>query len=165
MQKAETIKQFLKERKQFLREQLGKYGLGRELTKLNKDVYYYSQYVNEYKSLLQNPEKLERKAIELLAKTSVFRDFLRKHSFLASIFRVPTDPTSVAFQANLAGLQTSAQVSQLVQQQFGTAGPNPIEAMQQNIHQAQNQLQQLKEKIMNLGGDDNGEIPGFNRNN
>jgi hypothetical protein len=164
LQKAETIKQFLKERKQFLREQLGKYGLGRELTKLNKDVYYYSQYVNEYKSLLQNPEKLERKAIELLTKTSVFQDFLRKHSFLASIFRISNDPGSAAYQANLAGLQTNIQVTQLIQQQFGTPGPNPGQAMQQNIQQAQTQLQQMKEKIRNLGGNENGDIPGFKVN-
>lgn len=165
LQQAETIKQFLKERKQFLREQLGKYGLGRELKKLNKDVYYYSQYVKEYKTILQTPEKLERKAIELLSKTSVFQDFLRKHSFLASIFRIPNDPGSAAYQSNLAGLQTNAQVSQIVQQQFGTTGPNPAQIMQQNIQQAQSQLQQLKEKIKNLGGDDNGEIPGFKPNN
>src|SRR5688572_3590881 len=68
LQKAEDIKQFLKERRQYLKEQLNKLGFAKELKKLNKEVYYYSQQVAEYKEILQDPKKIERKAIDLLSK-------------------------------------------------------------------------------------------------
>lgn len=164
MQKAETIRRFLKERKQFLQEQLGRYGLGQKLQRLNKDVHFYSQYINEYKFILQDPHKLERKAIELLSKTSIFQDFLRKHSFLASIFHVPGDPGRPAFQTNMAGLQTRAQVNQTIQQQFATSGQALPQAIQQNIQQAQNQVRQLKDKITNLTGGQDNELPNFKSN-
>ncbi|MEJ0105445.1 MAG: DUF5320 domain-containing protein [Bacteroidota bacterium] len=49
LQKAEEVKQFLKQQKQFLKEQLGKFGFDKQLKKLNKDAYYYGQQVAEYK--------------------------------------------------------------------------------------------------------------------
>jgi hypothetical protein len=145
--KAEIIKHFIAERRNLLRKQLSQYGFARELRNLNKDIYYYSQVVTEYKSLLQQPEKLERKAIDFFAKTKVFQDFLKTHSLLFSLFSLPEDPSGVAYQANLAGLQTRTQVNQLVQQQFTGVAGNPSSMMQQQIQQAQQHLQQLKDKI------------------
>ncbi|MEI9942908.1 MAG: hypothetical protein WDN26_01685 [Chitinophagaceae bacterium] len=86
-QKAEDIKKFLKERRQYLKEQLQQLGFAKELKKLNKQVYYYSEQLNEYKTLLKDHKKAERKAIELLSKTKIFKDFMRKNSQLASLFR------------------------------------------------------------------------------
>ena len=88
LQKAEDIKQFLKERKQYLKEQLSKFGFSKELKKINKQVYYYAQQLNEYKEILKYPKKTEKKVLELLAKTKLFRDFMRKNSMLASLFRM-----------------------------------------------------------------------------
>jgi hypothetical protein len=45
LQNTEEIKKFLKERKQFLKEQLSKFGFAKELKKLNKQVYYYAQQI------------------------------------------------------------------------------------------------------------------------
>ena len=49
LQKAESIKSFIRERKQLLKEQLDNLGFAKELKKLNKQAYYYSQQVSEYK--------------------------------------------------------------------------------------------------------------------
>ena len=35
-----------------LKEQLEKYGMAKDLKKLNKEVYYYQQQINEYKDLI-----------------------------------------------------------------------------------------------------------------
>ncbi|MBK9381707.1 MAG: hypothetical protein IPN39_10295 [Chitinophagaceae bacterium] len=167
LQKAEDIKQFLKERKQYLKEQLSKFGFTKELKKINKQVYYYAQQLNEYKEILKYPKKTEKKVLELLAKTKLFRDFMRKNSMLASLFRMPGDPNDPAYVASLAGLQTRAQVNSLIQTQIAAGGPNAQAQFQQNLQAAQSQLNELKDKILKAGGgSSNAEMPeGFKPNN
>jgi hypothetical protein len=124
LRKAEDIKKLLKERKQYLKEQLEKFGLAKQLKKVNKTVYYYAQQVNEYKEILKDPKKAEKKALELLSKTKFFQDFMKKNSMLASQFRMPGDPNDPNYTASLAGLQTRTQVTALIQQQIASGGPN-----------------------------------------
>jgi len=167
LQKAEDIKQFLKERKQYLKEQLSKFGFAKELKKINKQVYYYAQQLNEYKEILKNPKKAEQKVLELLSKTKLFKDFMRKNSMLASLFRIPGDPNDPSYVASLAGLQTRAQVTNLIQQQIQSGGLNGMQQFQQNMQAAQAQLNELKDKILKSGGgSSNAEMPeGFKPNN
>jgi len=166
LQKAEDLKQFLKERRQFLKEQLSKFGFAKELKKVNKQVYYYSQQLNEYKAILNDPKKIERKAIELLSKTKLFKDFMQKNSMLASLFRMPGDPNDPNYMASLAGLQTRASVQQLIQNQLAAGGPNAQQQLQANLQQAQSQLQQLKDKVIKAGGgSSDAELPDFKPNN
>lgn len=166
-QQAEEIKKFLKEQKQFLKDQLEKFGLVKQLKKLNKQVYYYAEQVNEYKAILQDHKKAERKAIELLSKTKLFKDFMRKNSMLASLFRLPGDPNDPLTQASLAGLQTRAQVNNLIQQQIASGGPNAQAQFSQNMQAAQSQLNQLKNKISQQGKGSSDDImpEGFKPNN
>jgi hypothetical protein len=172
LQKAEDLKQFLKERRQFLKEQLSKFGFVKEFKQLNKQVYYYSQQLNEYKEILNDPKKIERKAIELLSKTKLFKDFMQKNSMLASLFRMPGDPNDPNYMASLAGLQTRASVQQTLISRFGTAAFSPPVGgagggqLQANLQQAQSQLQQLKDKVIKAGGgSSNAELPDFKPNN
>jgi hypothetical protein len=166
-QQAEEIKKFLKERKQFLKDQLSKFGFAKQLRKLNKQVYYYSQQVNEYKEILKDHRKAERKALELLSKTKLFQDFMRKNSMLASLFRFPDDPNDPATQINLAGLQTRAQVNNIIQQQIATGGPNAMSQFRQNLQDAQRSLNEYKSKVLQRGGSSSTEeMPdGFKPNN
>jgi hypothetical protein len=157
LQKAETIKQFLKERKELLQQSLEKFGLVRELKQINKQVYYYAQQLNEYKAILKDPKKIERKALELLSKTKLWQEFFRKNSMLASLFRLPGgDPNDPANMASLAGLQTRAQVNSIIQTQLTAGGPNAQQQLQQNVQAAQAQLNQLKNKVLQMGG---GSLP------
>ncbi len=164
--KAEEIKQFLKQRRQYLRQQLENTGLAKELKAFNKEVYYYSAQVNEYKQVLKDHKKAEKKALELLSKTQLFKDFMKKNSLLASLFRLPGDPNDPQFQASLAGLQTRSQVNNLVQQQISTGGPNAQAQFSQNMQQAQSQLNALKDKLGKFGSSDELDMPdGFKPNN
>jgi hypothetical protein len=166
LQKAENIKQFLKERRQYLKDQLNKFGFAKEFKRINKNVYYYSQQLQEYKAILKDPEKIERKAIELLTKSKLFKDFMKKNSVLASLFRMPGDPNDPSYQTSLGGLQTRTQVNSLIQNQIAAGGPNAQQSFQQNIQQAQSQIQQLKDKINKLGGgSSDAELPDFKPNN
>lgn len=166
-QKAEEIKKFLKERRQYLKDQLGNLGFAKELKKVNKQAYYYSQQINEYKSVFKDHKKAEKKALELLSKTKLFKDFLHKNSELASLFRLPGNPDDPVTQASLAGLQTRSQVNGLIQQRLAAGGQGAQAQFQQNIQQAQGQLNQLKNKLTQLGGGGSDlEMPeGFKPNN
>jgi hypothetical protein len=84
---AAEIKRQLKERQQYLKEHLQKFGLAKEFRKFQKDVYYYRAQVDEYKRLLDDPSKLEAKLLQFANKIPAFKDFFAKHSMLASMFR------------------------------------------------------------------------------
>jgi len=166
-QKAEDAGKFLKQQKDLLKEELQKLGLSKQLKRINKDVYYYSEQVKEYKALVNDKRKVERKAIELLSKTKLFQEFMKKNSALASLFRMPVDdPNDPAYLQSLSGLQTRSQVNQLIQQQIATGGPNALQDVKNNIAQAQNQLQQLKDKMMTKAGSGSSddELPRFRPN-
>ncbi|MBN8786471.1 MAG: hypothetical protein J0I84_05225 [Terrimonas sp.] len=166
--KAELVKKFLKERKQTLGSQLQNLGLLKELKQLNKQVYYYQAQINEYKEILKDHKKIERKAIELLSQTKLFKDFMQKNSQLASLFRLPgnnpTDPA--ALNASLAGLQTRAQVNNLLQQQL--SAPGAMYQFRSNMQDAQSQITNLRNRIGNqvgnTGGSDIDMPEGFKPN-
>lgn len=164
-QQAEEIKSFIKERKEQLKARLEKLGMVKELKKLNKQVYYYAAQLKEYKEIYKDPKKIEKKALELLSTTKVWKEFFRKNSMLASLFRIP-DPDAPVDMTALAGLQTRAQVNNLIQQQIAAGGPNAQQQLQQNLQAAQSQLSELKNKIIKAGGSNsNDELPDFKPNN
>jgi hypothetical protein len=167
LQQAEDIKDFIRQRRELLQQELEQLGLVKELKKFNKEVYYYSEQLKEYKEIIRDPNKIEKKAIELLSQTKVFQDFMRRNSMLASLFRLPGDPNDPALMASLSGLQTRTQVNSFIQQQVATGGPNAQSQLQQNIQQGQSQMQQLKNKLMQLGGGSSDDImpQGFKPNN
>ena len=89
LQKAGEIKKYLRERKDYLRQQLEKYGMVKELRKIEKATYYYGEYIKEYKEILSDKKKLERKAMALLYSTPIFKKFVSENSLLASLFKLP----------------------------------------------------------------------------
>src|SRR4029079_12966301 len=86
----------------------------------------------------------------LLSKTKVFRDFMRRNSMLALLFRLPDD-NDPPYIATLAGLQTRVQVNNLIRQQIAPCGLNARVQFQQSIQQEQSQMQLLKNKLIQFG--------------
>ena len=80
MQQAEEIKNYIKQRKELLKEQLGKFGMLKDMKNLNKEAYYYQQQLAEYKNLLKDPKKIEQKALDVLKKLPAFTSFMQKNS-------------------------------------------------------------------------------------
>lgn len=163
---AEHIKDYLKQRRSILEEQLQHYGLAKEVRRLKKQVYYYQAQVEAYKTLIEDPSQAEAKALALLQKSSLFRDFFNKHSQLAGLFALPAN-TSGNSMINTAGLQTREGVQQLLEQRFG-AGTDIRQVMQQQVQGAQSQLSRLKEKVNAVstlaGGGQEREMPDFKPN-
>jgi hypothetical protein len=164
LQKAEEIKKYLRERKQQLKEQFGKVAIGKELKKLDKVTYYYNEYVKEYKDILKDRKRLEQKAMALLYSTPMFKKFAEKNSMLASLFRLPTNPSAnINTTSLLAGIQTRVSVQQIMQTNVATGGPNAMNQVRQQIQAGQAELGILKDKILKYGSAD-AEIPSFKPN-
>jgi hypothetical protein len=152
---AEQVKQFIKERKEQIKQALQRYnklpnGIGKELQQYNKQAYYYAAQVREYKALLNDPAKMERKALQLLNKLPAFQQFMQQNGQLARLFS-GADLASMNGTTAPAGLQTRASVQALIQQRAGAGG---FQQIKDNVQQAKNQLQQLKSKLSASGSID-----------
>jgi hypothetical protein len=127
LQKAQVMKDFLRQQQSNLKEQLQQFGFVRELKKFNKDVYYYGQQINEYREALKDSKKLERKAVELLSRTTIFQEFMQRNSMLAALFRTSSaNQNEPGIVENLVGLQTRTQVNQSIQTLVGPGGQQAI---------------------------------------
>ncbi|OQP63459.1 hypothetical protein A3860_24255 [Niastella vici] len=168
-QQTEQVKAFIQQRKQQIKESLSKYsnlpkGITNEFDGYKKEAYYYQAQLKEYKEILNEPDRMIQKGLSLLNKLPAFTQFMKQHSELASLFRLPDNYGS---PQSLAGLQTRAQVQQQIQNQLASGGPNAQQYLQQNLQAAQSQLNTLKDKLNKLGGSGGGDMdmPDFKPNN
>jgi hypothetical protein len=169
LKQSEEVKAFIQQRKQLIKDQLSQYtnlpgGVTSCVTDFNKQAYYYSAQVKEYRAMLNDPDRMVKKGLSLLSKLPAFTQFMKQHSELAGLFRLPDNYGS---PSSLAGLQTRAQVQQQIQTQLAAAGTGGQQYLQQNLQAAQSQLNSLKEKLLksaNEGGTGEADIPGFKPN-
>jgi len=164
--KTEAIQQFIKERKKQLIEQAFQYiGRSKYFTKINKEAYYYTETLKNYRELFADSKKSEETAMTILKRIPAFQKFVQKNSMLASLFGQSGESGTMA---NIAGLQTRTSVQNLIQDRIASGGPNAQEAFRQNIQQAQGELTKLKEKLLNsvseVGGSSGGQLPDFKPN-
>lgn len=150
LQNAGNIKQQLKQRKDFLKQQLQNTPLAKQLQGMQQQVYYYQQQLNEYKELLNNPDKLVQRLMGYVRELPAFKNFFQQNSILSQLFAVPAN---YGTPQSLVGLQTNASVNSMLSQRLGVATPPnggmPAQ-LQAPLQQANNQLQQLKQKVKNL---------------
>ncbi|HEU4470716.1 MAG TPA: hypothetical protein VFR58_06525, partial [Flavisolibacter sp.] len=163
---SEQVRKQVAARTRQLKEQLSSLDMVKELKSLQKQAYYYSAQLKEYKSLWEDPSKLEAKLLEAVQRLPQFKSFFAKHSQLGSLFALPGGGD--VSPASLAGLQTRASVSQALQDRFGNSSAVRA-ALQQNLQAAQGQLSALKQKAQSLsqgslGSASEGELPSFKPN-
>lgn len=136
--------------------------LAKPYSSINQGLYYYSQRVQQYKDMLNRPDRLEKKALAQLTTLPAFRDFMKNNSQLSGLFKIPGGENGP--QA-LAGLQTHEQVAQQVQGQVSASGAAGMDALQSKLQSAQSQLNSYKSKISQLGaGATPADIPDFRPN-
>lgn len=165
-----VVQKYLKQRKLFLKEQLGKYGLPRELKKINKEIYYYTEKLNEYKSILNDPKKLKLAAFRSLNKIPSFREFFEKNSFIGSVFDSQQFSsfanTGTSAIPDISGLQSRSQVEQIVNSNLLSSASSGSsinqDVLSQRLSSIKDELNQLKNK--NSSWDENAEMPDFKPN-
>lgn len=161
--KSEALQQFIKERKKQLIDQSIQYiGKSKYLAKINKEAYYYAETLKNYKELFADSKKAEETVKTILNKIPAFQQFMQKNSLLASLFSVPENYAS---EAAIAGVQTRASVQNLIQGRIASGGPNAQQQISSSLQQAQSQLSQLKNKLLNPAfGNGGGSLPDFKPN-
>jgi hypothetical protein len=153
LQNAESVKQFIRERRQQIKDALSRYtnlpsSIKNSFGEYNKQAYYYFAQVNEYKEVLKDPDKLEQKALSLINQSPAFQEFMKSHSELAGLLSLPVNYSD---PQGLVGLQTRDQVQQMITSQMG-GGANAGQQFGQQVQAAEQQLNVLKEKLGKLGG-------------
>jgi hypothetical protein len=162
---SEALEQFIKERKKILLDQCVQYiGKSKYLRKINAESYYYVETLRNYKTLFSDSKKAEQTALTILNKIPAFTKFTQENLMLASLFGSPSS-NGGGTVASLAGLQTRASVTALIQNQIAAGGSGAREIIQKNIQQAQGELNKLKDKVLKAGGNSGDmEIPDFKPN-
>jgi hypothetical protein len=158
--KADAIKKYLRERKELLKQQLQRIGLGKRIKQLDKSVYYYSEYVREFKEVVKHPKRIEEKAMSLLRKSAVYKRFMAKNSLLASLFKLPGNADGTSIAPSLAGLQTRQTVSAMIASRVDNSRSNAIQAVQRQVMDGVQQLNVMKDKIIQYNGGSE-EMPSF----
>lgn len=164
----EVIRKFIQERKQFLKQQFGRLGMLKELKGFQKQAYYYSQQLSDIKAIWQDPSKLEKRLLEWAMNSEKFKEFFRQNSQLAALFPLPGGNTN---STSFVSLQPRATVQQGIAARFG-GGQNLQQMLQQNMQEAQGQINELNSRLSQLGsgsfGNQAGDIDmpeGFRPNN
>lgn len=160
---ATEIGEFVRQRKQLLKQQLESLGFASEVKMISKELYYYQQQLSEYKAMLRDPEKVALKILSIVRTTPAFKDFFSRNSMLASLLPMPN---GYGTQQALQGLQTRTAIQGQLTQQLGVSGQtDPSQFLQQQVQQAQVQLSALKDRINQLGGGSSEmEMPDFKPN-
>lgn len=179
LQDAGDIQQFMQQRKTQISQYLGRYshlpsGITDEYNAYNKQLYYYGEQVKAYKDMLDDPDKLMAKALQLLDQLPSFSNFMRSNSFLSGLLSAGGSgggagagaPGIAAASPIVQGLATRDQVLAAIQGQVGAGGPNASSLAQQSVNSAQGQIDELRDK-MNGSGSNGGnmEMPDFKPNN
>jgi hypothetical protein len=175
LQQANEVKAFIQSRRDQLQVVLNQYNLTQKLAGLNKQVYYYQQSIEQYKTLLQNRDQLAGKVLAEVRNMPAFTSFMQNHSYLSQLFLAPGSAASTPDSIGLPGLQTRHQVSAMVAARLGPGASFPAAIadksnnsggpLSEGMQQAQDQMNQWKDKIARLGGgNSNATIPDFQPN-
>ncbi|MFT3704795.1 MAG: hypothetical protein QM802_20690 [Agriterribacter sp.] len=168
MQDADQLNQFLRDRQEKIKQCLNQYtnlphGITDEYKSFQKKVYYYSEELRSYKQTLNDPEKMEQQVLFLLNKLPAFREFMSKNSQLAGLFGIAGNYGS---PDGVVGLQTTDMIQSMLRTQVASGGAAGQNALMENLQQAQNEMNQFRNKLQSLGsGSGDINMPEFRPNN
>jgi hypothetical protein len=145
LQVANSIQEFVKDRQQLLAGQLSGYGLGSSMLGMNKQVYYYQQQLEQYKSMLNDRQQLQDAVLRKVATLPVYQSFLQKNSWLSGMFPQPS-----AADTSTAALSRTA-VENEIKAKYGNQVTNPIGYMQNQVPAGQAQTSGMLSKLQNMG--------------
>ena len=167
LQDADAIKSYIRQRQQQINQYLAQHAnlqglLSKQYAGLSQEYYTYSQQVQQYKDMLNNPGQLIQMALSRLSQLPAFQTFMKNNSQLGSLFNLPGNYGAAKA---LNGLQTKDQVAQIVQGKVSAAGSGGAAALQSNLQSAESQLDNYKAKLSQLGaGNGDLNMPDFKPN-
>jgi hypothetical protein len=162
MQQAEYSRQFVEERKEQIRQYIQMHAnvspaVSAIYSDYNKQLYYYQTQLNEYKDILNDPDKLLKTALGLLNKLPAFAAFMQKNSYLSGLFNVPDN---YDMQGALPGMQTRDIINSMIDKQVAAGGAGAATSLNSSFEAAEGKLDQLKDKVTSFGaGGSNVDLP------
>lgn len=146
--KVSLAQDFIRERKQLLINKFDGVADLKDLRKISKKVFYFSQRVKDIKEAFSNANKIEKYAIDWLKKIPAFVNFFQSNSMLGSIFgSASIGGAPVSRPASFVGIQTRTGVQQIVSAAISTTSVNSSQFVNQQLESANNQLSSLKNKL------------------
>lgn len=148
---AAEVKKLVQQQQQQLKSLTARYknlGIAKQLKAYNKEMYYYSQRIQQAKQTLNDPEKIEKQVLKLLGKNPDFHNWMQQNGQLAQIFGAPGNASTAQ---NLAGLQTRQSVQALVQNRLGGSLQQAQQAISGAVQNAQGQLSSVRSRLQQLG--------------
>lgn len=167
IQQANEVQIFVAARQQQLKDQLGKFNVGKKLLGTDKQFFYYQQQILQYKAVLADKDRLQSTLLGDVNQLPAFKTFMQKNSYLAKL--LPANQNT-GKPEGLAGLQTITDIKKQLQERFGKDALTPTSSgsgspLQQQVQSAQSGLSKLKDKINALGNNSSDiVIPGSNVN-
>ena len=132
---------------------------------ISQDAYYYSQQVNQYRDMLNDPGRLEQKALGMVSRIAGLSGIHEEQFPTERAFQDAGRRSGGAAAQALPGLQTHSQVAQQVQGQVAAGGDGGMGALQSKLQSAQSQLDSYKNKLSQLGaGSTPADAPNFRPN-
>ena len=134
---------------------VGKY-LPASFKKLQTQVMAGKLQLEQWKTTLNDPSKVEQEALKWLQKVPAFQRFMQQNGELARLFGMGNAANANA-TVNVAGLQTIQGMQQLLQQRFGNGQQvqqqlqSQLQAGMAQISQAQQQLNGLLQQVQQGG--------------
>ncbi len=123
---------------------------GKWLSKMEKERYYYTAQINEYRKVLRDPATLDDKLMNVLRSDPRFSDFI------ATLPAKPQDP---------AKMQPRQLVQQMMQSQAAAIDTDPAGLIKEARQKGSNLLGELSDKATEIGNIDNAaQVPKFKPN-
>lgn len=158
-----NLQQFLKERRTYLKQQLSKWNLEKSITKLDKNIYYLGQSLDEFKSLFNSKSVVERKILQLIRSSDSFKDLLNQRRSLIPGFAMPLSVLNTSRENN-SGLQTRFSVQEQIRQ-LPIDSLDPATFLDSRLEENKNsQSEPSLGQLATLGRKYLGEQPGFKVN-
>jgi hypothetical protein len=180
MQGSAEVDAFIQQRKAMIQQYLSQYtnmpsALNKQYQSFNSGMYYYAQRVQQYKDMLNSPDKMETQALAILGRTGAYQNFVQTHSQMATLFGLPGNTSNPSTtQAALTGLQTKDQMQQIVKGKIAPGGgsgggaggmSSGIASLNQYIQSAKSKISALENNIQQYGtGGENIQSPDFKPN-
>jgi hypothetical protein len=153
---SEYLQDLIRERKKQLMNEAVKYiGKSRYLTKINKEGYYYTEALRNYKEVFNDSKKTEELVIKALQGIPAFRDFASQNSPLSGLFTSSSSfPVTLGSVPIVNGLAPRSSVQQFIAASMPSVNPSSV--MQQIQQQASGITSNLedKKKEESKGGED-----------
>jgi len=170
LQVADQAKHFIQQRRQQISQFISRHAnlqgmMSGYYSGISKGAYYYSEQVKQYQNILNDPDRLEQKALEVVSRLPAYQTFIRNNSQLSGLFKLPGVSGGGATAQPIPGLQTHSQVAQQVQGQATAGGDGGMGTLQSKLQSAQSQLDSYKNKLGQLGaGNTPADAPDFRPN-